>query len=601
MIVRKILGTLSPHECVQAYWLILAIVGTAILEAVGVASIIPFMSVLANPDAIATNDALRWSYNLLPFKTINSFLIVLGCLFLGVLILANSLSALTNWLVLRFTYMRSHTIAERLLARYLTEPYVYCIDRNTTEMGKNILVEVGTVVGNILLPTMRLIAKSAGAMFIIALLLMVDAIIAVSVTIGLGLAYGILYAIVKKRISRLGEQAIVAKTSRFKLASESLAAKKEIDILGVSDACIRRFSERSLAFAKLQSTNLAIAQLPKYAFETIAFGGMLVVVLLLLGSKHGVGEVLPLVSVYAFAGYRLMPAVQQIFASITSIRFNLPALDVLDRDLRREARSKKLEVEMSRRMKALSFEEELRLEGVSLGYPGCSRLAINGVDMVIRPRTMVGFVGETGSGKTTTADIILGLLMPVGGQVRIDGVTLTQLNVYGWQRMLGYVPQSICLWDDSIWRNIALGIPDEEIDPASVLRAARIANLHEFVEQQLPKAYQTVIGERGVRLSGGERQRIGLARALYRDPDVLILDEATSALDNTTESIIMQAIRNLSDKKTIIIVAHRLSTVRNCDVIYVFERGQIVAQGSYDYLVETCQQFRDMSKAGTHA
>ncbi|MBK8185293.1 MAG: ATP-binding cassette domain-containing protein [Candidatus Competibacteraceae bacterium] len=236
------------------------------------------------------------------------------------------------------------------------------------------------------------------------------------------------------------------------------------------------------------------------------------------------------------------------------------------------------------------------LSAVTYHYPGIHELAIKGLNLAIKPNTSIGLVGSTGSGKTTTVDIILGLLTPTSGQMLVDGIEINSDNLACWQRNLGYVPQHIYLSDDTITRNIAFGVPNQEIDMTAVIRAARIANMHEFIEGELPESYETIIGERGVRLSGGQRQRIGIARALYRDPTVLIMDEATSALDGITEEAVMEALHNLSGKKTVIMIAHRLTTVKDCDVIYLLEEGQIIDQGKFFDLQKSSKWFQAATK-----
>jgi ABC-type multidrug transport system fused ATPase/permease subunit len=305
------------------------------------------------------------------------------------------------------------------------------------------------------------------------------------------------------------------------------------------------------------------------------------------------GGVLPVLGLYAFAGIRLFPAFQQIYSSMTAMRFSRPILDKLVDDMQRN----RANAETPARSAAvpLRLAERLELEGMRYAYPKSERGALNGLDLAIDARTTVGIVGGTGAGKTTTVDVILGLLAPQAGELRVDGVPVTEANRRGWQNAIGYVPQAIFLTDDSVAANIAFGLPADEIDHAAVERAAKIAELHAFVMDELPEGYATQVGERGVRLSGGQRQRIGIARALYHDPDVLILDEATSALDNLTEKAVMDAVHNLGHAKTIILIAHRLSTVRDCDMIFMLERGRVVAQGSYDELLESSQKFRAMA------
>jgi ABC-type multidrug transport system fused ATPase/permease subunit len=290
-----------------------------------------------------------------------------------------------------------------------------------------------------------------------------------------------------------------------------------------------------------------------------------------------------------------MPALQQIFRGLAQIRFFLPALDNLRADLRSAVAESQAQGTASA-IDAIGYEREILLDGVCYGYPGGDRHVIIDITLEIPKNTSVAFVGSTGSGKTTLVDILLGLLEPQRGSVRVDGVALSSANMSAWRKRVGYVPQHIYLCDDSVTKNVAFGVPDTEVNHAAVERAVRVAHLHDFIAS-LPHGYDTVVGEHGVRLSGGQRQRIGIARALYHDPDVLIMDEATSALDGITEDTVIRAIRDLARQKTIVLVAHRLTTVRDCDAIYLFERGEMVATGTYDELMLTSVKFRGMAGA----
>lgn len=295
----------------------------------------------------------------------------------------------------------------------------------------------------------------------------------------------------------------------------------------------------------------------------------------------------PTIALYVFAGYRLMPAMQELYHSFTQLRFGRPALDALYDDC--------LSLDpfdLNQEQEVLSFDKNITLNNIYYNYPQASRTALKNITLNIPACTKVGLVGATGSGKTTTIDIILGLLHAQKGTLEIDGKIITKNNSRTWQRLIGYVPQQIYLSDDTVAANIAFGIDLKSIDQKAVERAAKIANLHDFVTNELPKQYQTTIGERGVRLSGGQRQRIGIARALYHNPKLLILDEATSALDNLTEKAVMEAINNLGKNTTIIMIAHRLSTVKNCDTIFYLEKGEVKNKGTFEELIKSNENFR---------
>jgi ATP-binding cassette, subfamily B, bacterial PglK len=335
-----------------------------------------------------------------------------------------------------------------------------------------------------------------------------------------------------------------------------------------------------------------IAQLPRYALEAIAFGGMLLVILYLMAKSGSFASALPIIALYAFAGYRLMPTLQQIYQAFTQLRFAGPALEALHKDL---SSLQAADVQHGH-LSPLPLTQAITLNQVSYRYPHAPQPALKGIDLTIPAHSTVGFVGATGSGKTTAVDVILGLLEPQEGVLNIDGQPITAANRRQWQRAIGYVPQHIYLADDSVAANIAFGANAKDIDPQAMERAATIANLHEFVVNDLPQGYATTVGERGVRLSGGQRQRIGIARALYQNPQVLILDEATSALDNLTEQAVMEAVNNLGHDITIILIAHRLSTVRQCDQIFILERGEVKAQGTFEELKQANERFRAMAQ-----
>jgi ATP-binding cassette, subfamily B, bacterial PglK len=309
-------------------------------------------------------------------------------------------------------------------------------------------------------------------------------------------------------------------------------------------------------------------------------------------------KALPVLALYAMAGYRLLPALQQVYAQLTNLRFAGPTLDRLHADITQ------LEPSSTRAGDAaagsrLPLRKELVLENVSYSYPGTERPVLDNLTLHIPAGTTVGLVGATGSGKTTTVDVILGLLRPQMGRVLVDSTVITDQNVRDWQRIIGYVPQSVYLSDESIAANIAFGQTKDQIDMAAVERAARIAHLHDFVTGELKHGYETRVGDRGIRLSGGQLQRIGIARALYHDPEVLILDEATSALDTVTESLVMNTVHDLAQRKTIIIIAHRLSTVRKCDQIFVLESGKVVERGTFDSLLERDFRFQALVVSGS--
>jgi len=332
--------------------------------------------------------------------------------------------------------------------------------------------------------------------------------------------------------------------------------------------------------------------------EVVAFGGIILIAVYLIAVQNNLQQVIPMLGLYAFAGYRLMPALQQAFNGIASARFNIAALDAIHRGLENQVaepvhtngRTAENQQEF-----VLPLNKRLVLDQVSFTYPGAKEAAIQHLSLEIPAHTTVGFVGKTGSGKTTTVDLILGLLRPQEGMISVDGTPLQGDAVRHWQQNIGYVPQHIYLADDTVARNIAFGVAEDEIDLDAVRDAARRAHIADFIESDLPEQWETVVGERGVKLSGGQRQRIGIARALYHNPSVLVFDEATSALDQKTETDVMEAIYELEGNHTILMIAHRLSTVQRADKIVMLERGRKVGEGSYDELAHRHAKFRSMA------
>jgi ATP-binding cassette, subfamily B, bacterial PglK len=596
---RKLFCLLVPKEKIHLILLFLGQVVLAFLEMAGIASIMPFMTVVTNPEVLETNRWLKKVFVYFEFHNSHSFLFFLGILVLILIVFSNLAKALMTWVTLKYDNYLNCRMAKRLLAAYLSRSYAFFLNRNTAEMGKNILMEVRTVIAGVLSAGMNILSSGLISFSILMLLMFVDPWIAINIILVLSGSYGLIYFIVRKHLSTISVEQVEANAQKYKVAGEALSGIKDLKILGREELFLEKFAVQAWRHARNNVTAGVISEVPRYALEILAFGGILMMVLIFLGKEQGSNaHIVPLLSLYAFAGYRLMPAIQQIFMGVTSIRFSLAALDVLHQDLIENQGVADPEVYLSklRQGNPLPFKNNIEFRNVTFRYADVQEPVIKDLSLTVPIKTTVGFVGATGSGKTTTVDILLGLLSPSYGEILVDGTLIDQSNVSQWQRNLGYVPQTIFLSDDTVIRNIAFGLPDSEIDKSAVIRASRIANLDSFIETQMPRGYNTVIGDRGIRLSGGQRQRIGIARALYWDPAVLIMDEATSALDGPTEEAVMEAIRNLSRKKTIIIIAHRITTVKDCDIIYLLDNGQVMHRGTYADLSRTSDWFRAATK-----
>jgi len=579
---KKLFFLLSSKDRKSAYLLLVMIIIMALLDMIGVASILPFIAVLSNPSLIETNAILNTIFknsNMLGVENNQEFIFLLGIFVFVLLIISLTFKSFTVYLQSRFAQMCEYSISTRLIKGYLYQNYDWFLSRHSADLGKNILSEVNQIVSMGINTMMDLMARSITTITLIALLSVVNLKLTLIIGLTFGCAYLLIFFFVSRYLTRIGKDRLRNNQLRFTAISEAFGAVKELKVGGLEETYIKSFSFSALILAKTQATNSVIAQLPRFILEAIAFGGILLLILYKMSQVDSFNNILPIISLYIFAGYRLMPAVQQIYTSFTRLTYIGSTLDTLYNDL------KSLKP-LNKNQEVLFFNKSITLNNIFYSYPNSSRTALEAISLNIPVKSTIGLIGATGSGKTTLIDVILGLLKPQKGTLEVDEKIITEQNSRSWQRSIGYVPQHIFLVDDSIAANIALGINDKDIDQDLVEKVSKIANLHEFVVNELSEKYQTHIGERGVRLSGGQRQRIGIARALYHNPKLLILDEATNALDNITEKKVMENIYKLSKEITIIIIAHRLDTIENCDIIYKLYEGKQIKQKSYSELIK---------------
>jgi ABC-type multidrug transport system fused ATPase/permease subunit len=565
-----------------------------IFQAVGVLSILPFMNMVMDPTAVEKSEYLSYFYNTLGFSSLNIFMFSIGLLVLGLLIVGNMVSVLSVKLKTTFIWDLNHRISTSLLGKYLSLPYSYFLNHNSADLGKNILSEVNQLTGGFLMSLLKIVEGAVIVFILFLTLIIVNPVMTIFALVVLGAAYVLIYLIFSKRLKRAGRVRIAKNEERFKSVGEAIGGIKFIKVLGKESYSLESYNKVAKEFFDAQSWYSIIGNVPKYIMEIIAFGGVLGLVLYFIYSDQMTNEIIPLIGLFAFAGYRLMPALQGIYSSFTMFRFYQPVLNKIHYDMK-EGGLADVEVDFKEDLpEQMEFNKEIVLEKISFSYEGDRKSVLEDINMKIGKDMSIGIVGTTGSGKTTLVDIILGLLTPTEGNIYIDGTKITEDNVKNWQANLGYVPQEIFLCDDTIKKNIAFGYDDEEIDMERVKRVSRMANINELIEKELPDGYDTVIGERGVRLSGGQRQRIGIARALYHDPSVLIFDEATSSLDNVTERGVLKAIESVSKLKTMIVIAHRLTTVKNCDKIYLIDKGRVIDKGKYSELERRNEKFKEM-------
>lgn len=576
--------------------LFLAILCMAILELVGIASIFPFMQLVADPSVITENEWLSWIYQGVGFQSTRDMLIGAGIGVLLLLAVSKASALFVSWWQHKYAWDVAHQLCSRLLRNYLNRPYRYFLNKNTSELFSNIILEVSQFTAGVLVPLLELITQLVVVLFIFVLLLFVDIKIALTVSLLLGSSYGVVYLGRRHFLSRIGQERVSLNMERFKSMSEALTSIKTSRVYNAQGFFFKRFVQASREHSDLHPKVHLVVSAPRYIIEVLAFGSILAIVVFLLVNGKAIQSVLPLLSLYALAGYRLLPALQRAFAAAANVQHSYPVVEKLYQDLQYIPTDNLTLEEDTYRM---PFQEAISFDNISFQYNEDEVPVIDGLNMTIPKGATIAFVGSTGSGKTTLVDILVGLLEPSNGQLKVDGEVVDKTKASHWQKQIGYVSQEVFLFDDTIRRNIAIGLSDDQIDSDQLEKATQMANIHDFIANELPQGLDTMVGERGVRLSGGQRQRLGLARALYRNPAILVLDEATSALDGITEQAIIEAIQKIEKKITMIVIAHRLSTVRHVDCIYLLKNGQIVEKGSYDKLVETSALFREMAQVST--
>ncbi len=590
--IKKILFLLDKEDKKRSYLLLLASIIMAIFEVFSVASIMPFIAIISNENLILTQPILFKIYNYFEISSPKVFIILFGVFSFLLFVLSLTCKAITTYLQIIFMQHSEYRISQRIFGRYINQPYEWFLKRNSSILGKTILSEVNTIINYGLLPLITITSQSIVFISIFTLVIIVNPIMALGIIGILGSLYFLIFKIFSRFIKRIGAERSETNSVRFKLLNEAFNASKVVKLLGLEDSYIRRYNPVAKRYAMKESYLQGITQLPRFIVEIVAFGGIQLLIILIILSGKDINNALPLISLYVFSGYRLMPAIQQIYNSFTQFRYVSIPLDNFYRD----SLTLSINHQNQSNIKPLRFKDSIKLENISFKYAGSKKEIINELSIEILKKSKVGLVGSTGSGKTTTIDIILGLLSPTSGKLKVDNRLINKKNVRSWQNILGYVPQDIYLSDENIAANIAFGVKAKDINYEAIEKASKIANLHKFIINELPNGYETKVGERGIRLSGGQRQRIGIARALYHNPKILILDEATSSLDNLTEKAVMEAVNNLSKEITVILIAHRLSTVKNCDIIYFLEKGRLLAKGKYEELREKVPAFERMSR-----
>lgn len=568
---------------------------SSVLDTVGIGLIGPFMSLATDPSLIHRNSLLNWAYTILGFKSNPVFISVFGSLIVGVFYIKSILTFRIQKKVFKFSFGQKGDLSQRLLRGYLAAPYTFHLSRNSAGLTQNILQETSNFCNGIMLPFLNSISYSAVIICLGFLLIKTNILATISILVILLVPF-LLYQSFKERLALWGKAASASQIGILRTINHSIGGFKETRIIG----CESYFDDQIGKYIKEFEDSVSSAQtfklLPRNLIEAFLITFLVSFISLTLFTTKNTQSLTSTLGIFAIASIRLIPAVSQLTNSIASIRNYSHSLNKIYSDLKEieslslnknyniYALPKGQKNDISKtENKKIKFENQIVLENITYYYPQSEEPSLSNISLTIKKGESIAFIGKSGAGKTTLVDLILGLLEPKSGDIKVDKKSIYN-DLRGWQNLIGYIPQSIFLMDETIKRNIAFGVPDELIDSDKLEKALVATQLKELINE-LPNGMQTTVGDRGVRLSGGQRQRIGIARALYHEREILVLDEATSALDNETEKLVNDSISELSGLKTLIIIAHRLSTVERCSCLYRLDKGHIINSGSFHEIV----------------
>ncbi|MEM7571973.1 MAG: ABC transporter ATP-binding protein [Bacteroidota bacterium] len=586
---------LTRSEKIKFATLAFVLVFMGVFEVLGIASILPFIQLIADPEIVEGDGLAGQVYNYLNFDNHRQFVIFVGVISLGIIIFANLFKIFTEWLKLKLIWSLVNRISVGLLASYTQKNYLYFLSVNTKDLSTYIINESGTIARGVIGAAVELIGRLFVVLTILFFLIWVDVTIAMIMFGVLGGAYFLIYRLQRKQLNQLGSNRIEANRIRFRNLFELFDGIKAIKVYNSEAFFFKNFEDASKEYCSVQTRYHIRMKTPRFSLEMLAFGSMIGITIYLYLKLESIEEIIPTLTLYAVAGYKLLPALQSAFTFLGSLKHNWPSLIKIYPEL---ITAKEVQPpNVHKPAIALGLNQQLTISKLVFSYPETEQLTLNDIQLEIKAGETIAFVGSTGSGKTTLIDIIVGLLSPQSGRISVDNQVLQVENLPDWRHILAYVPQDVFLFDDTVRQNVSLAPRGTQINQAELENACRLAGIHDFITS-LPEAYQTQIGEKGVRLSGGQRQRLGLARALYRSPSLLVLDEATSALDNVTEQGIIEALASLPQEITIILIAHRLSTVQRADRIFLLDKGEIVASGTYRELLSSSSLFQQMVEAG---
>jgi len=593
----KVYSLLSTRRQWQLVSLLGLMLLTAVSEAFSIGALIPFLSALTNAQELLTDSSLSPFLDALSISTASELAILLSVTFIFCILIANSLRVITVHCQTNLAAMIANDLSCRVYKHTLLQPYDFHVKRNSSDLISSVTEDTRNLTLRILLPVLTFLTNSVIALTLISALLFIDGRIAVISALTLGTAYMFLYSVRRRLLNRNSSIIVESSRNQIRTVQEGIGGIREVILGGEYPFYLSAYKSADVSYRKAQASNLIVAQTPRYLIEGVAIISMALLALT-LGNNGDFSDAVPVIGSLALGANRLLPAMRNVFTSVVKVQSARASLQRIIVSLTRPIDLSLLESYGGgeERLNVGFPSPDIQLVDVWFRYNSQEDWVLRDMSLKIPARSTVAFVGTTGSGKSTTADLILGLLRPSQGEILVADRELEGDFLREWQRNIAHVPQSIYLTDATIGENIAFGVSKQLIDWNRVYEAAKLARVDDFI-RSLPAGYETYVGERGVRLSGGQRQRIGIARALYRQASVIVFDEATSALDNATEREVMDAIHNLKNKVTLILIAHRLSTVKRCDIIFNLLQGQVSEYGTYEELIRQSSSFQHLVTA----
>lgn len=597
-LLKSLFDLLTPRTKIQLLGLFGLMAVTAVLEMASVALFLPLLQLLVDPEKVSSIPIVSDFYVTWGENSPKIFMLK-ACVALFILFaIKNLLLGVVVYLSDRFSALQNAEYSNRLLVNYFAKPYLFHVQHNSAELIRNVIWTMPQIFVAVVLPILKIVLEILQAILIFAMLLAVEPGGTLVVGGLLGISGAIFHLLARRPLGRWGHQLMEYEAGQLQWVSQGLGAIKVNKVTHRETFFADRFRDIALRRARTLTWFNTVSQAPRLFIEIVGLGGLVLFLVYMLLTTDNMTSILPVVGVFAVAALRLMPSVNRVLSSAANVKQGAASLAAI-RDHLGDATLDRI-LSSPTATQTITFTNEIRLENVSYRYPGATKLALDDLNLTITKGEFIAFVGPSGAGKSTLTDLLLGVLETDSGCLSIDGRELTGATLLGWQRQIGYVPQDIFLIDDTLRRNVALGLHDHEINEGNILRAIKEAGLTTVVAE-LPEGLDTMVGERGAKLSGGQRQRVGIARALYNAPQVLVMDEATSALDNETEQQVVAAIDSLRGEKTIIVVAHRLTTVRRCDRLFFLKDGKIAGTGPLLELAATNPDFRRIACVDSNA